>query len=481
MKKPFVSGEKGEVMGREIELAKNTLILSLGSALPKVVHFIALPILTACLTKQEYGYYDLIATAVTLFLPTVTLQIQTAAFRYLIDYREKPDEQKKIITNIVVFVVLVSVLALGILNLILNRLDLVVRVGICCYFFVDMIVTMTRQIVRGLGKTQIYANSVMVESFFYIICIFVLVKWLDLGMEGALFSFVIGLVLSEVYISAKIRLIGYLDFKLMNKNVLMELIQYSYPMIPNSLSIWIMRLSDRFVISMVLGAEANAVYAVATKIPALYSVLQGTFTLAWQENASVASKDEDAETYYSNTFYAMYCIFFALMACLIAVTPILFVILVQGDYAEAYYQMPILYIGTFFSSLSAYLGGIYVAHKATKKVSITTIFAATCNLIIDILLVKKIGIFAGSISTAISYGIIVLYRMKDIQKIQRMSYKVKEMIMMLLILIVMAVFAFQKELYLDILNGIIAIVFSIVYNKQSIVAVVNMLRTRMKK
>ena len=39
---------------REKALLKNTLILSLGTFVPKAVYFVTLPILTASLSKEEY-------------------------------------------------------------------------------------------------------------------------------------------------------------------------------------------------------------------------------------------------------------------------------------------------------------------------------------------------------------------------------------------------------------------------------------------
>ena len=62
-------------MSREGKLVKNTLILSIGTFLPKLASFVTLPILTAYLTKEEYGTYDLITVLVSLLLPAVTLQI----------------------------------------------------------------------------------------------------------------------------------------------------------------------------------------------------------------------------------------------------------------------------------------------------------------------------------------------------------------------------------------------------------------------
>ena len=56
-------------MSKKGNLAKSTLILSIGTFLPKLAGFITLPILTGCLTKKEYGTYDLITILVSLYLP----------------------------------------------------------------------------------------------------------------------------------------------------------------------------------------------------------------------------------------------------------------------------------------------------------------------------------------------------------------------------------------------------------------------------
>ena len=89
-------------MSREKELVKNTIVLGVGNFLPKIVSIVTLPILTAGLTKAEYGLYDLIATLIMLLMPIATLQIQSAAFRFLIDCRNNHEKSSEIISNIFV-------------------------------------------------------------------------------------------------------------------------------------------------------------------------------------------------------------------------------------------------------------------------------------------------------------------------------------------------------------------------------------------
>ena len=106
-------------MSREKALVKNSAIISVGTFLPKLVSLITLPIVTAGLNKTEYGTYDLITVCVLLVLPVATLQMQAAAFRYLVTARGNRQEQDRIITNIAFFTVPVCIGALMILYFIL--------------------------------------------------------------------------------------------------------------------------------------------------------------------------------------------------------------------------------------------------------------------------------------------------------------------------------------------------------------------------
>ncbi len=183
------------------------------------------------------------------------------------------------------------------------------------------------------------------------------------GLVGVLASITIATTIGLILLLVKGHILSRIDLSLLSKKTLLEMLSYSWPMIPNSLSNWVLSFSDRAVLTAFIGLEANAIYSVANKIPALFTTVQGTFVFAWQENASLACKDSDADTYYSEMFDSIFGILVGIMALLIAATPILFWVLIRGDYKEAYYQMPILFMGMLFSSMASFIGGIYVAHK----------------------------------------------------------------------------------------------------------------------
>ncbi|MCQ4022546.1 MULTISPECIES: lipopolysaccharide biosynthesis protein [unclassified Ruminococcus] len=468
-------------MSREGALAKNTAILAIGTFFPKFAIFITLPILTAFLTKNEYGTYDLVLTLVSLILPTATLQIQSAAFRYLIDVRHDEKEKKAIITNIYGFIIPVSAVALIIMWFFMYNLDLPVKLIITAYFFCDIISNANKQIIRGLSDNTAYAIGSIISALGQIILVLVLVLWLKEGLFGGIAAMCVAELLSSAYLLVKGHIFRYISIRELSFHRLKRLLSYSWPMVPNSLSQWIMHVSDRIIITFSMGLAANAVYAVAYKIPSILSFAQTTFNMAWQENATLVSKDDDVERYYSSMFATLFNIVAGCMAFLIGITPLLFKLLINGDYAEAYNQIPILYMGIFFYCLSAFWGGIYVAYKKTKIVATTTIAAALMNLVIDIVAINWIGLYAASISTLVSYIFLCIFRLISVQKFLKLKYDFKYIFVVLGILTVECILSFQQQFVLNIVNFVFGTAAFLFLNRKLISVVLNKVKKILDK
>lgn len=468
-------------MGRETKLVKNTAILAIGSFFPKLTSIVTLPILTAMLSKREYGTYDLIGVLVSLLLPVATLQIQSAAFRFLIESKNSQKRCNEIVTNILVVTIPISVVMVTIMFFAFVNLSLLSRVFICLYFLFDIIELTLLQIARGFSENKAYSIASILLSTVSMVLTIILVFWMRSGLTGTMCSLAIASGLATLYLIIVLK--KHVEVKLVyfSAPLIKEMLAYSWPMVFNNLSRWALSASDRLVITAFLGVEANAIYAVATKLPNLLSTLQSTFSMAWQENASIASKDKDSSQYYTRMFDAFFCFLSGMLAVLIAGTPILFSILIQGDYNEAYVQMPILYMGMLFDGMAAFLGGIYVARKKTKSIGVTTVIAAIINLAIDVLFVKKIGIFAGSISTLISYLFLILYRMIDIRKIQKINYNIPKLLLIITIMILMCILCWMQRPVMNILNVLIALIILIVPNRNIIKSIEMILRKKIKK
>ena len=287
---------------------------------------------------------------------------------------------------------------------------------------------------------------------------------LNQELGGALAAVTIAEFCSMMYLFIKGRIFTYIKWGKFDYKLLKELLMYSWPMVPNSLAQWVIHTSDRFVITGILGIAANAVYSVAYKIPSILSLAQTTFNMAWQENASISVGDEDASEYYSHMFRVLFDIISGMMSVLIGMTPVLFLIFVQGDYEEAYSQIPILFMGMFFLCLSTFWGGIFVAIKQTKAVGTTTVIAAVVNLTINLILIRVLGLYAASISSVLAYTIMCLIRVYKLNKFIEIHYDLKHIIIVIIILVCQCVMCFKNSIQFNILNVISGLTVCIVLN-----------------
>ena len=451
-------------MSRQGNLVKNTAVLGIGTFLPRLATFITLPILTGILTKEEYGSYDLITVLVGLYLPAVTLQVQAASFRIVVQYRDNAEELKSTISSIFAFIIPLSIAGLLILWFFLPGAPLI-KVLICAYFAADILVNNLRQMARGLGKNTDYTVSAGLSSVGSVLFVVIFVSWKRLGLTGAVLALVLSTLISDVILVYKLKISSYFRVRYINKDRIKETIAYSWPMVPNYMSMWVMRASDRMVVSAVMGVAANAVYAAANKIPSLLNMFQLAFVMAWQENATFASSDKDVSNYYSEMFETVLNMMSGFLGLLISATPILFAILIRGDYGDAYNQILVLYIAALLYCMSSFLGGIYVAYMKTKSVGVTTAIAAAINLVVDLLLIRKIGLYAASGSTLVSYLFLLIFRMVDVQKIVKIRFNYAKIGIIMAFLVVECVLCFQRTLVTDIINVLIAVIFAFVLNR----------------
>ncbi|MCD7855843.1 MAG: oligosaccharide flippase family protein [Clostridiales bacterium] len=461
---------------REKSLVKNTLILSLGTFTPKLMSFITLPLLTQNLSKAEYGTYDLITVLVMVLLPVVTLQIHTGAFRYLIECRGDNERTKGLITNALVYAGLTSLICLAVTWFFMRN----IRYSFCIvlYLFFDMYLIVTQQFERGLGKNLLYSISSIINSAVFMVLTIILVSVLQLSLYGAIISLLGGVLAGSLYLTAALKLPSFLDFRSLSKKTIKLMLGYSWPIVPNSLCNWVLNLSDRLIVTAFLGIEANAVYAVENKLPNLLTIFQSSFSYAWQENASLTVDSEDSSSYYESMYKLLINFLAGGLALLIGVSPLIFRIVVRGDYDEAYPQIAILYLAIYFNCISSYLAGIYAANKKTVNIGVTTIIAAGINLFVDLMLVKHIGIYAASLSTLVSYIFLTLYRMKNIQKFQKIRFKLTYLLRNCLLLTILLVLLLVNNLAVQIINFVLGAAAAYILNRS---LALSMLRTLLNK
>lgn len=452
-------------MSKKKDLMKNTIIIFCGKVCTQLISFFLLPLYTGYLATKDYGIVDLITTYVTLLVPIITLELEMSIFRYLVDSRGKDKETKKLMSNNF-GVLLIALLIFSILYVIVTsfwKFDfrwLILIDIIICTFSGNFL-----QISRGMGRTLDYSISCLITGTLTIVSNILLIAVFKLGAFGMITSMALANGVGALYLFIRLKLYKLINFKLMDKKLIKEMYQYSIPLVPNGISWWIVNVSDRTIISYVLGTAANGLYAVSNKFPTILSSLLGVFNLSWSESAALHINSPDRDEFFSDISNTVTKLFTSLGVGMIACMPFIFPLLINSKYNGAFNQIPILVLGAVFNVVVCLYSAVYIAKKMTKQVATVSIIGAIINITINVLFIKYIGLYAASISTAISYFVMMLYRHIDLKKYVNIKYESGLIIKTVLIFTFSIILYYQKNMILNIINLVVVVIYAFIMNK----------------
>lgn len=182
----------------------------------------------------------------------------------------------------------------------------------------------------------------------------------------------------------------------------------SLPLVGYSVASQILTVSDRMMISQMVGNSAVGIYST------LYTV-SSLSLLVWQavhssfvpyifrniENGVDGIKRVSSQLM---TFYAAVAVLMTFLA------PEIVRILATEEYYEAIYIMPPIAAGVFFTSFANLYSDIAVYYKKTKYVMYPAIIAAVSNLILNYIFIKIYGYMAAAYTTLFSYILFALFQ-----------------------------------------------------------------------
>lgn len=468
-------------MSKGKDLAKNTAIVSIGKICTQLITFLLLPVYTAVLSNEEYGVVDLLNTLTSLLLPIVTLQIEQGIFRYLIDCRENNEKQIKLITTIIRFMIIQSIACIVIFLCVSPFIHNEYKYFLMANLLMGIFSSLLLQICRGLGDNATYAIGSFITGAFTVVLNVIFIVAFRWGAYGMLGAIAISNFICSVYIFLKRKIYKYIKPKQFDKKILKEIIKYSVPLIPNMISWWIVSASDRTIISAVIGIAQNGIYSAANKFSGVFTTLYSVFNLTWTESASININSEDRDEFFSKILDFVIRFFGCLCLGTIAVMPFVFNILINEKFAEAYYQIPILILGSVFNILVSFVGSIYVAKKLTKEIAKTSIISAVINIFVNIALIKSIGLYAASISTVIAYALMFIYRWIDVKKYVKFNVN-KILMFALTIMYGITIFTYYlKNTTISVVVLVIVVIFAIITNLNSVSYLKQIVKDKIKK
>lgn len=469
------------VMSREKDLARNTAVLTFGKICTQCISFLLLPLYTSILEDYEYGTFDLMLTYATLLIPLVNWQFDQGIFRFLLDVRNEKEKQNRLFSTVFAANFIHSLVFAVILMVVNYFIKINNFLFLILYVIMQTFVALFLQFARGIGRNKVYAMASFISASTTVILNVLTLTFFHMGLRGLFEATLFAQIIASVYLCMELKLWKCFNIKYVSKSIYQEVRRYSLPLIPNNLAWWIVNVSDRTIVSYVLGVAVNGIYTVANKFSNVFIQFYNIFNLSWTETVSLHYQDQDRDTFLSEMITTMYKLFFSACTGIVALMPFIFPLLVNEKYQDAYPQIIILMYAMLLRIIVGLYSSIYVATKESRKIAYTSAASAIINIVINLLFISKIGLYAASLSTFVAFGIMAIVRYVDINKTIHMKIDAKILgsSFVLAVLLMITYYMNQPIINLIMLGGVC--LYALCMNWSIIVSIFHMGTNFVKK
>lgn len=397
---------------------KSSFFYSIGIFGSKVVLFVLVPFYSFFLTKEELGEYDLLLVSITFLTPLITIQLSDAVYRFLL---QEKDKSQIISTGL-------KLLLLGFLGFLL--IAIIVNYFIHYHYFVEFMFLQLssclfiffQQIIRGLKKNKLYAfmgtaNALLVISLSVSFLVFFKMK-----LQGIILALFIAQIISVVTVVVIGKIYKEISFIVYYGNTAKNLIVYSWPLLPNAISWWLIDLGNRYIILFFLSQEYNGIYAIAARYAGIIALVNSVFILSWQDfTISDNQKDRIGIKKASQIFNQFIAFEMASIIVLTALAKYLIQLTTDLEYHGASNYLPILLFSAGLSAFCAFYGAFYLKSKDTIGVFTTTLIGGLINMVISIVLIDYLGLYGVAIGSLLGFAITLIFRMNKFKL--KVNYK----------------------------------------------------------
>lgn len=404
-------------MDKYNKLALNTVIFTIGSFGSKLLSYFLVILYNNYLSPESNSLVDIIRNTGNLLIPIGFLCASEAVLRFGLDKRFRKDD---VFTS----ALLISFCGLAVLALLspaFHFVDALQGHGFILYVFVytSCFRQVCSQFVRARNQLKLFALDGILATLSLLIFNIIFMAVLKLGVVGFFISLILSDFCSILFLCYISDLGRCLKLSKPNFPLIKQMLAYSAPLVPAMITWWIINVSDRFFVVEMVSEEANGIYGYAYKIPALVMMVTGIFQQAWQISAIDEMEKAGSQEFYRKVYNIYQSIMFVAAAGIMLICLPLTTILAgtsYPEYLEAYVYIPTLTIATIFMCFGTFLSSIYAATKRSVNSMLTSFAAAAANIILNALLIPKMGVHGAAIATLVSYLLCYILRITDTRR-----------------------------------------------------------------
>lgn len=386
---------------RTEKLIGNTAMIAAGQFGSKILVYLLTRLYTSLLTNTEYSLASNISELAALLIPLISLGFGEALFRLAKGGEYK---RKAVFSSAFVIWGMGSLLFVIIIPLLLGIPYFSDYVALIVFYAMASVFhTICASYLRSQGKVKLYAVQGVLNTALVILFNIIFLIPLKMSSVGYVLSVPVADLTVTLILVAKEKLWKDFSVREIHARPIAEMLRYSVPLIPTTVFMWIINISDRFMVTYFCGDAVNGLYSAAYKIPTLLGVMNSIFIYAWQISAMDEKKSSDKKRYYTRIFVLYSAVLSLAGGAIILCSKLITGLMFAKSYAQAWIYIPILTLAMILHNLAAFLDSENMVRMKSLPTMFTALLGAALNLILNFILIPRFGGVGAAVATCASY------------------------------------------------------------------------------
>ena len=394
-------------MNEQKKIVRKLLYFAIGPLGGAFLGFITVPITTWLVSPEQFG----LTTMFTLFQTFITSFIYIGMDQSFVrEYNSYKGAKENLLFNAMLIPMSVAIVLMVAITIFMDPISqylfaekntmIMIAVIIWIPFVVleRFLITNIRMKEQGL---QYSAFSVFVKLTIMITTIVLL-----LNFEKTYTSIVLGTITGQIVGDIVLLIFSRELFKVKNfafdKKLVNKMLGFGIPLLPAVVIMWVLNSTDRIILDYFGSIEDIGVYFSAMKLVSVLSIIQVIFSTMWMP---IAYRWHETKVDTEKFTQINYLLFFVMGIIFISILLFkeLAIWILSPEYSEAQYILPFLLFVPIMSIVGdATSMGISISRK-THLLIWTSLLATLVNIIVNLLLVQRLGGIGAAVGTGLAY------------------------------------------------------------------------------
>lgn len=395
-------------------LAKNSFWTLLGNAGSKMLGFLLLPLYTRWLGTAGFGESDLVTTYSSFLVCIMTLCLSDAIFVFT--KKESETEKKSYFSTTLAFVFIV----LGVWAAVWYLLDYFVAIKNIqnsfsdnlwyIYFIVvsSFFQAFSQQFILSIEKIKVYSMTGIVHTLVTFVFSYLMIS--SMGVRGYILSLIFANLLTGCYSFFFSQSYRYLSIECIEWRKVKSILEYSIPLIPNTIMWWLVGALNRPVMEHYLSYSDIGIFAVANRFPGVITMVFAVFSSVWNISVFEEYGKDDYEDFYVKTFRMLFFSISLIASFVLMFSQQIIMFFAAPEFLDAWMYMLVLIIGAVFSCMSGFFGTNFGVVKKSKYYFYSSVWGAGSAIVFNFVLIPSFGLWGTSFSVLLSFVIMMVTR-----------------------------------------------------------------------